>query len=248
MRVGIVIVGDELLSGKRIDKHLPAVIGILAGRGMTLDWARMVGDDRELLTRTYRETLAGGDLVFSFGGIGGTPDDITRQCLAEAAGLSLTRHPEAVAILEERFGKEAYPHRIRMAELPEGSVLIPNPVNRVPGFSVADHHFVPGFPNMAWPMVEWVLDARYRHLFSDLPVIERLLRVTGKPESELIPLLEDVLSRVPAIKLASLPSSEDRMCIELGVKGAPESVALAVSFLEEGLAVMAASWSVEDLP
>lgn len=242
MRVGMLIVGDELLSGKRQDKHLPKVIELLGARGMSLSWARMVGDDAELLTANLRETFASGDVVLSFGGIGGTPDDVTRQCAAAAAGVAITRHPEAVAILEERFGAEAYPNRIRMAELPEGATLIPNPVNRVPGFSLGHHHFVPGFPNMAWPMIEWVLDTRYRSLFSTAPVVERLLRVLGKPESELIPLMDSVLAQVPGIKLASLPSTEHRSRIELGVKGAPEAVGAAWRLLIAGLDALEATW------
>lgn len=246
MRVGIVIIGDELLSGKRQDKHLPKVIELLAARGMELAWARYLGDDRELLVANFRQTLGCGDLVFSFGGIGATPDDLTRSCIAEAAGLPLVRHPEAVALLERRFGEAAYPHRVRMAELPEGAVLIPNPVNQVPGFSVGHHHFVPGFPNMAWPMVEWVLDTRYRHLFSDAPVVERLIHVTGKPESELIPLLESVLGEVPGIRLASLPSTGDRRHIELGVKGPPQAVEAATRRLAAGLRALGAQWTAPE--
>ena len=248
MRVGMLIVGDELLSGKRQDKHLPKLIEILAARGMSLSWARMVGDDVELLTANLRETLALGDIVFSFGGIGGTPDDLTRQCAAAAAGVEITRHPEAVAILEERFGAEAYPNRIRMAELPEGAALIPNPVNRVPGFSLGHHHFVPGFPNMAWPMVEWVLDTHYRDLFSDAPAVEQLLRVVGKPESDLIPLMESVLAQVPGIKLASLPSTTDRQLIELGVKGQSQAVETAMAMLLQGLDALGARWSRVQAP
>ena len=248
MRVGMLIVGDELLSGKRQDKHLPKLIEILTARGMSLSWARMVGDDVELLTANLRETLALGDIVFSFGGIGGTPDDLTRQCAAAAAGVAITRHPEAVAILEERFGAEAYPNRIRMAELPEGAALIPNPVNRVPGFSLGHHHFVPGFPNMAWPMVEWVLDTHYRDLFSDAPAVEQLLRVVGKPESDLIPLMESVLAQVPGIKLASLPSTTDRQLIELGVKGQSQAVETAMAMLLQGLDALGARWSRVQAP
>lgn len=118
-KVGLVLIGDELLSGLRQDKHLPQVLAFLKARGLTLAWVRMVGDDWDLLTQTLRETFASQEIVFSFGGIGATPDDLTRQAAAEVTGVPLTRHPEAVALIEGRFGAEAYPNRIRMGELPE---------------------------------------------------------------------------------------------------------------------------------
>ena len=75
--------------------------------------------------------------------------------------MPLARHPEAVAEIEARFGAEAYPHRVLMAEFPAGSSIIPNPFNRIASFSIRDHHFFPGFPQMAWPMLDWVLATRY---------------------------------------------------------------------------------------
>lgn len=242
MAVGLIVIGNELLTGKRQDKHLPKLIEILKARGLELSWARIVGDDRERLTRTLRETLATGDIVFSAGGIGATPDDLTRQCAAEAAELELIRHPEAVSLLESRFGEQAYPNRIRMAELPSGSALIPNPINQIPGFSLGDHHFVPGFPTMAWPMIEWVLDTRYRALFGTAPALERLIKVFAMPESELIPLMEAVLASVPGIALSSLPSTERGGEIELGVRGSPDAVASAIEQLVDGLSALGARW------
>ncbi len=244
MAIGLIIIGNELLTGKRKDKHLPRLIEILGARGLELSWVRMVGDDGPRLTGTLRETFATGDLVFSFGGIGATPDDLTRQCAAEAAGLELVRHPEAVSLLEARFGEQAYPNRIRMAELPSGAVLIPNPVNQIPGFSVGDHHFVPGFPNMAWPMTEWVLDTRYRSLFGTAPALERVIKVFDTPESELIPLMEAVLANIPGITISSLPSTERRGELELGVRGSQDSVADAVAQLVDGLDALGARWEV----
>ncbi len=242
MRVGIVLVGDELLSGKRWDKHHPKVIELLANRGMALAWARTVGDDEALLTQTFRETLSSGDLVFSFGGIGATPDDLTRQAAAAAAGVALTRHPEAAAIIEQRYGEQAYPHRIQMAEFPEGARIIPNPINRIAGFSLGDHHFVPGFPNMAWPMVEWVLDTYYPHLAVATPPVERLLQLSDVPESEIIPVMEELLRRFPQIKLSSLPSTENRSQVELGVKGMGDDVAQATAWLQQALTQRGVSW------
>src|SRR3954471_10999517 len=162
---GAYIIGDEILVGKREDKHLAFLIKALAVRGLRLSWAQYLGDDRELLVGAFKRSFATGDVVFSFGGIGATPDDHTRQAAAAALGVPLQLHPEAEREIRGRFGGETTPQRLMMGEFPEGAIIIPNPVNRIPGFSLRDHHFVPGFPQMAWPMVEWILDSKYRHLF-----------------------------------------------------------------------------------
>ena len=162
---GAYVIGDEILVGKRQDKHFAFLIEALARRGLRLAWAQYLGDEPERLAAAFRRSFAGGEAVFSFGGIGATPDDHTRQCVAAAAGVRLVLHPEAEREIRGRFGAETTPARLRMGELPEGSSIIPNPVNRIPGFSYGEHHFVPGFPQMARPMVEWVLDTRYRHIF-----------------------------------------------------------------------------------
>jgi len=238
MRIGILVIGDELLLGKRQDKHLPRMIEILAARGLRLDWARFVGDDPPLLETTLRESFATGDVVFSFGGIGATPDDVTRQCAAAAAGVLLARHAEAAALIEARFGENAYPHRVLMADLPQGSRLIPNPVNQIPGFSLHHHHFLPGFPNMAWPMAEWVLDTQYRHLFRAQPESERTVTVYGVAESTLIPTMRELLVAFPGIKLASLPSTTNSGEIELGVRGEVADVTRAYDWLMARLDVL----------
>ena len=93
---GLIIVGDEILSGKRADKHMPKVIELLAARGLALSWVRYVGDDRERITAALRDAFASGDVVFSCGGIGATPDDHTRQCAAAALGVELALHPVTV--------------------------------------------------------------------------------------------------------------------------------------------------------
>jgi len=235
MQFRIVIVGDELLSGKRRDKHMSFVIEALSKRGLKLAEVRIVGDEPELLTQTFKETLASGAAVFSFGGIGATPDDITRQCFATALGVALEPHKEFVTILENKFGQQAYPNRIHLTEFPEGSTLIPNPVNQMAGFSLREHHFVPGFPNMAHPMIEWVLDHYYQAFFQAEADAEYLIKVENTPESELIPLLENVLETNPEIRIASLPSTQNRGEVELGVKGKKESVLIAAKQLKNAL-------------
>ena len=100
---GLVIIGDEILSGKRSDKHMPKVIELLQARGASLSWARYVGDDRNAIARVLAESFAGADVVFSCGGIGATPDDHTRQAAAQALGVDVVLHPQARLCIEERM-------------------------------------------------------------------------------------------------------------------------------------------------
>jgi molybdopterin-biosynthesis enzyme MoeA-like protein len=234
MNIGIIIIGDEIMSGKRQDKHLPKLIELLSERGLMLSWARYVGDDRKLITAALREAFASGDLVFSCGGIGATPDDHTRQCAAAALGVELALHPQARDLILERMrdialeqGKPFEPdlpdnvHRLNMGVFPAGAAIIPNPYNKIAGFTVQHVHFVPGFPVMAWPMMAWVLDHHYAHLQGGARSIERSVIVYGAMEASLTPLMEDIEARFDGVKVFSLPSvdhPEHGRHIELGVK------------------------------
>jgi molybdopterin-biosynthesis enzyme MoeA-like protein len=247
MNFGAIIIGDEILRGKRQDKHLVKVIELLGARGLRLAWAEYLGDEPARIVATLERTFASGDVVFSFGGIGATPDDHTRQCAARAAGVSLALHPEAEAAIRSRTDMEITPQRLAMGEFPAGCRIIPNPYNRIPGFSWGDHHFVPGFPVMAWPMVEWVLDTRYAHLHHLRPESEASLLVYGSAESTLTPLMLDIEARYRGLKVYSLPHMGEegsRRHIELGVRGVPEEVALAIADLRSG--VTAAGGSYEE--
>jgi molybdopterin-biosynthesis enzyme MoeA-like protein len=240
MAIGLIIIGDEILSGKRRDQHFPKVVELLAERGLQLAWAEFVGDDPGRITATLRRSFASSDIVFSCGGIGATPDDHTRQCAAAALGRPLAMHPEGRANIEERIRETAREagraadmsapdnlQRLKMAEFPAGAELIPNPYNRIAGFSVGDHHFVPGFPVMAWPMIEWVLDTHYPQLFHGERRAELSLLVYEQAEAALTPLMESLQSGFPGVRVFSLPSVGDattRRHIELGVKGNPEQV------------------------
>jgi molybdopterin-biosynthesis enzyme MoeA-like protein len=245
MGIGLVIIGDEIIRGKRQDKHFSKSVEILAARGLRLAWCQYLGDDPALITATLRRTMAGGDIVFSFGGIGATPDDHTRQCAAEAAGVGLTLHPEAEAEIRARFAGEATPQRLEMGKFPQGASIIPNAYNRIPGFSVRDHHFVPGFPVMAWPMVEWVLERRYAHLFHQVEEAEASIIVYEVPESTLTPLMQDVEARYRRLKSFSLPSMGEagvRRHIELGVRGAPDEVSRAIDEMKSGIVALGGTW------
>ena len=248
---GLVIVGDEILSGKRADKHMPKVIELLGARGLQLSWADYVGDAPERITATLARAFAADAVVFSFGGIGATPDDHTRQCAARALGVPLELHAEAEVLIRERMQdvarEQGVPyepdradnvHRLNMGVFPKGARLIPNPYNKIPGFSVGHVHFVPGFPVMAWPMIEWVLDRHYAHLFQRDAYRERSVIVFGAMEASLTPLMEEVERDHPAIKVFSLPSVDHPQYgrhIDLGVKGEPTAVDPAYAQLLEGL-------------
>ncbi len=247
LTIGLIIIGDEILSGKRADQHFPKVIELLAARGLQLAWAQFLGDDPARITATLKRTFASGDVVFSCGGIGATPDDRTRQCAAGALGVPLVLHPEGKLNIEQRISEVAREagktadlktpenlQRLKMAEFPQGAGLIPNPYNKVSGFSVGTHHFVPGFPVMAWPMIEWVLDHHYAHLFHREVRTEQSVIVFETAESDLTPLMEAIEARFEQVKVFSLPSVGDtrtRRHIELGVKGEPGQTAAALAML-----------------
>jgi molybdopterin-biosynthesis enzyme MoeA-like protein len=251
MSIGLIIIGDEILSGKRSDKHLPKVIELLAARGLQLDWAEYIGDDRARITSTLERSFSGGDIVFCTGGIGATPDDHTRQCAGMALNLPLVLHPTAKTMIQQRIASNPTPtgepvdlesaenlHRLKMGEFPRGAEIIPNPYNQIPGFSISEHYFVPGFPVMAWPMLEWVLDTYYAHLFHQKPQAEKAVLVFDSMESTLTPMMEALEAQYPLVKVFSLPSVGDaqtRRHIELGVKGDPAQVDAAFTDMLAGL-------------
>jgi molybdopterin-biosynthesis enzyme MoeA-like protein len=259
-RIGLIIVGDEILSGKRSDKHLAKVIEILAARGLRLHWALYLGDDRAAITEALRRSLATDDIVFCCGGIGATSDDHTRQAAAEALGVEVELHPQAAALIAQRCAEMAAEgrgsadmstpenrQRLKMGEFPRGARIVPNPFNRIPGFAVGRHYFLPGFPAMAWPMIEAVLDSEYAALFNTHRIGERSLVVFDTAESLVAPLMEEVEARYAGVKTFSLPSLGDgrdgrprRRHIELGVKGDPSQVDAAFDDLRRGVEALGA--------
>jgi molybdopterin-biosynthesis enzyme MoeA-like protein len=258
---GLIIVGDEILSGKRADKHMPKVIELLGARGLRLSWADYVGDEPDRIVASLKRAFASGDVVFSCGGIGATPDDHTRQCAAKALGVELALHPEAEALIHERMRDVAREHgvpyepdrpdnihRLNMGVFPKGARIIPNPYNKIPGFSVKDVHFMPGFPVMAWPMIEWLLDENYRHLFNQHPYVEKSVIVFGSMEATLTPLMEAIERDHPKVKVFSLPSVDHPQWgrhIDLGVKGDPAAVDTAYPQLLAGLTALGAKLGPE---
>ena len=259
---GIIIIGDEILSGKRADKHLSKFIELLSVRGLSLAYANYVGDSPDRIIATLTQAFASADVVFSCGGIGATPDDHTRQCAANALRRELLLHPEAESLIRERMqemareqGKPFEPeradnvHRYNMGMFPAGARIIPNPYNKIPGFSCEGDfggavHFVPGFPVMAWPMMEWVLDTAYSKWFKKAGKTEKSVIVFGAMESTLTPMMIDIESRFDGIKVFSLPSVDHPQYgrhIELGVKGTSSQLDDAYRTLMSGLRDIGAS-------
>jgi molybdopterin-biosynthesis enzyme MoeA-like protein len=230
-RFGLILVGDELLNGRKQDAHLAAMITRFEARGLELSWVRTIADESELIIQTLTQTFASPDVVFSFGGIGATPDDLTRQCAAAALGLDLALHREAEAEIRLQLGSRLNSLHLRMGEFPVGSRTIPNPTNGIPGFAIHRHHFLPGFPRMAWPMVEWVLDNDYVDYQAANRTVSQTLVLADTSEGSLIPLMELLLAEYPDLRLACLPHADGRREVELSLKGAPEQVVAGMSRL-----------------
>ena len=235
-RVQLTIIGDEILSGRRGDKHFSHAVSYFSTVGVDVDQVTYIGDDLTQLTDHFRFLRTGGRVSFSFGGIGATVDDMTRQAVASAFEMPLTRHPEALALIEKRFGERAYPNRVLMADLPDGATLIPNEFNNIPGFSMGSIHCLPGFPQMAWSMMDWVVQNCYRTPTLP-PKTFKSFMVYDVRESEIISLLKEIQNRFPTTKISSLPRfpAEGEWQTELGVRGREAAVEQAIEALRAAL-------------
>jgi molybdopterin-biosynthesis enzyme MoeA-like protein len=247
-KIRMIIIGDEILSGRRQDKHFSKMIELLSQRGLQLGGAEFVSDDRPTIVATLKRSFATDDIVFCCGGIGATPDDQTRQSAGQALGVPLELHPEAARLIAERCadnerrgqgsGDMSLPEnqqRLQMGVFPAGAEIVPNPYNKIPGFFINNHTFMPGFPVMAWPMMEWTLDTRYRHLHHGVKRVEHSFLVFKLAESRITPALEELERRWPGVKAFSLPSMGEtgHPHIDLGVKGEPEAAAEALAYLRD---------------
>jgi molybdopterin-biosynthesis enzyme MoeA-like protein len=196
-----VIIGTELLNGRRSDKHFDFVNSQLLKRGWEQKASFIIKDEPKFIEDVFR--LVKNDpnsVMFSFGGIGATPDDHTREVAAKVfSDGELVKNEDAFALILEQFGKDAYPHRVDMANIPKNSSLLQNVVNKVPGFFLEERFFfVPGFPSMAWPMITEALDRFY-------PKCEKKFScnfIANASENELI----DIMKMLPEdLEFSSLP-------------------------------------------
>ncbi len=211
-----VIIGTEILNGRRKDAHFEFINSELLKRGFEQKASFIIKDDRELILDAF--SLIKQDensVLFSFGGIGATPDDLTRKLASIAFGDGeLVLNQKAKKIIEDRLSERAYPHPIKMAHLPKGAKLIANPINKMPGFYLQDRFFfVPGFPEMAHPMIKDILDRFYPKAstkYSCTFVVEG-------SESQMIDTME-VLPET--IEFSSLPMMDgDRKFAEIRLAG-----------------------------
>jgi len=217
------IIGTEILNRRRADAHFDFVSKALADKGYTLSGSFIIEDDPALIIQTLQFiTSQPNAILFSFGGIGSTPDDYTRQCVAEVLGDGqLYLHAEAKDIIETKLGENAYPHAIKMAELPHGVSLLDNPINKMPAFSLGEKYFfVPGFPEMSHPMITKVIDTllpqsrkHYRHTL-----------VAHCKESELIEVMEQMPKDV---EFSSLPKLKASNTWEVSISVASYDASLA---------------------
>ncbi len=250
-KYGLIVIGDEIMRGKRADKHMAKFVEIFAARGLHLSWVEYLGDERPRLVATLQRTLASGDVVFSCGGIGVTPDDHTRQAAAAAAGVPLALNPDAEREIRARMaemGQPVTPARLELGTVPQGSRIIPNPFNRIPGFSYSDHHFLPGFPQMAWPMAEWVLDTYYADDFHRAAEAEAAMLVWDGLEGNMLDLMRQTEADFPGIVVFSLPtfgSETVRRHVELGVRGEAEAVMRAFDALKAGVAALGYGYDIK---
>ncbi len=196
-----VIIGSEILNGRREDKHFIFIKNALLERGHTLFSSFIIKDDVALIRSIY--TLVKNDpdgVMFSFGGIGSTPDDLTRSIAADIFDDGeLVAHPKFFNDILERFGEEAYPHRINMANLPKQSKLLHNPINNMSGFYLEDRYFfMPGFPEMSHPMTLEALELFY----PNAPVIYRKTLIAKTSENNLMNVM---VKLDPTVDFSSLP-------------------------------------------
>ena len=162
----VLIIGTEILNRRRKDAHFDFVTKALSQKGHKLTGSFTIEDDPELIIQTIRFIASQENAVlFSFGGIGSTPDDHTRLCAAVALrDGKLVTHEEAKQIIVDTLGERAYPYSVRMAELPKGATLLENPVNKMPAFALDErYYFMPGFPEMSHPMVTEILEKMIPH-------------------------------------------------------------------------------------
>ena len=197
----VLIVGDEILSGRTQDTNLNAIAQYLAVQGVEVAEARVVGDVADDIVAALNALRHRWDYVITTGGIGPTHDDITADCVAQAFGVALYQHPEIMAQLASRNNGEVNAARARMARIPEGGGLIANPVQGPPGFTIGNVFVLAGVPSIMRGML---LDVGPR-MRSGAVVLSRTVRVTGFGEGVIAAPLEATAKAYPDMSMGSYP-------------------------------------------
>ncbi|MEO8926997.1 MAG: molybdopterin-binding protein [Caulobacteraceae bacterium] len=197
----VLIVGDEILSGRTQDTNLAAIARYLAPFGVDVAEARVVGDVKGEIVAALNALRAAYDYVITTGGIGPTHDDITAECVAAAFGVDLFEHPDIIALMAARWAGDLNPARRRMARVPVGGALVKNPVQGPPGFQIGNVFVLAGVPAIMRGMLEDV-GPRLR---TGRVVVSRTVRVEGTGESVMSAPLEALAKAHPALSLGSYP-------------------------------------------
>ena len=211
-KAAMLVIGDEILSGRTRDANMHHLAGVLTGIGIDLKEVRVISDDEPAIVEAVQALSARYDEVFTSGGIGPTHDDITADCVAAAMGAAIDVREDARAILQahyDRSGQTFNEARLRMARIPEGARLIDNPVSAAPGFSLGNVHVMAGVPSIFQAMVASLLP----HLTGGAPLLSRTLRME-RGEGDLAGPLAEVAGEFPQLSFGSYPFQKD------GVHGA----------------------------
>ncbi len=231
----VLIIGDEILSGRTADTNLNTIARFLTALGVDLLEARTVGDREDQIVDALNALRRAHDYVFTTGGIGPTHDDITADCVARAFGVGIEEHPEALAILERRYGDELNAARRRMARIPDGGVLIANPVTDAPGFQVDNVFVMAGVPKIMTAMLEDVAP----RLRTGAVVHARTLRVTGVGEGAVAAPLSEAAKANRELSFGSYPfgaGTKGEIGTNLVVRGRDvDAVEAAITALSERL-------------
>ncbi len=237
----VLIIGDEILSGRTADTNLNTIARFVMALGIDLKEARTVGDVPDQIVDALNTLRVGHDYVFTTGGIGPTHDDITADCVAAAFGVPLLDHPEAVAILERRYGGDFNAARRRMARIPQGGTLIANPVTDAPGFQIGNVFVMAGVPKIMTAMLEDVAP----RLRTGTVVQARTVRVTGVGEGAVAQILGDMARARKDLSFGSYPfgaGSDGEIGTNLVIRGRDAG---AVDAAVEGLRAALAEVGIE---
>ncbi|MEO9685796.1 MAG: molybdopterin-binding protein [Tateyamaria sp.] len=199
----MLVIGDEILSGRTRDANMYHLAGQLTDHGIDLKEVRVVSDDRDAIIAAVKALSAAHETVFTSGGIGPTHDDITADCIAAAFDTPIDVRDDARALLAAHYAKtgaELNTARLRMARIPDGATLIDNPVSVAPGFSIGNVHVMAGVPSVFQAMVESVLPT----LTGGAPLVSKTLRI-DRGEGDIAGPLGDLAATYPDLSIGSYP-------------------------------------------
>jgi molybdenum cofactor synthesis domain-containing protein len=197
----VLLIGDELLSGRTTDKNLPVIAQKLAEKGISVMEARILPDDADIIIETINHFSKRATYVLTTGGIGPTHDDITAECVARAVNRPFLRHPGAVDALKAYYKPEDLNEaRLSMADMPEGAHLISNPVTGAPGFYVDNIFVMAGVPSIMQAMLDNVLD-----LLTPGDIVHSHTLITSLMEGQMADALSALQDQYPDVKIGSYP-------------------------------------------